>query len=78
VNVVNSDLKADKYSKLIEIVNSTCHEKLENNGFRIKTLNDLLKKQKLRSSAFTMYVDLNYDPKKDLVLLDYPFYPLKK
>ena len=76
VNIINFNLKADKYNKLIEIVNSICHEKIENK-IRVKTLNNLLKKQKLKSSAFVMYVDLHYDPDKNLILLDYPFYPRK-
>jgi hypothetical protein len=74
VSIVNSDPRVDKNSKLIEIVSQLCHEKLENK-FRVKTINDLLKKQKLRSSAFVMYVNLHYDAKKDLIIIDYPFYP---
>ena len=72
VNVINSD-KADKHDKLIEILNPICHEKLENK-FRIKVINGILAKQRLRR-PFTMYIDLHFDPEKNLVLLDYPFYP---
>jgi hypothetical protein len=74
INIVNFSSKASKRDKLIEIANMTCHEKLEN-SYRVKVLNDLLKKQKLRSSAFVMYVNLHYDAKKDLIIIDYPFYP---
>jgi hypothetical protein len=75
VNVINADSKIDKYSKLIEIVTPLCHEEIENKKIRVKTLNDLLKKHKLRSSMFIMRVDLYYDPTKNLILIDYPFYP---
>lgn len=74
ISIINSDLKADKFSKLVGIVSQLCHEKIENR-FRIKTINDLLKKQGLRSSAFVMYVDIYFDAEKNLVMLDYPFYP---
>jgi hypothetical protein len=77
VNNINFSIeKIDKHAKFIEIVISTCHEKIDNK-FRIKVLNDLLRKQKLRSS-FVMYIDLYYDPEKNLILIDYPFYPLHK
>ena len=76
ISMVNSDLRTDKYSKLIEIVSQLCHERIENK-FRVKTVNDLLKKQKLKSTAFVMYIDLHYDPEKNLILIDYPFYPKK-
>jgi hypothetical protein len=74
ISIINSPTEKNKYAKLIEIVSSTCYESFENK-FRVKVLNDLLKRQKLRSSAFVMYVDLYYDSSKDLILLDYPFYP---
>ena len=77
INIANSPTEKDKHSKLIEIINSTCHERLGNNKFRVKTINDLLKKQNLRSSAFVMYVDIQYNPEIDLIILDYPFYPKK-
>jgi hypothetical protein len=77
INDINFTIeKIDKYSKLIEIVSSTCYESLsENNKFRVKVLNDLLKKQKLSSRPFIMYIDIHYDPEKNLILIDYPFYP---
>jgi len=74
VNVINSD-KADKHEKLIEIVSQLCHEKIENK-FRVKVLNDILAKQKLKR-PFIMYIDLYFDSNKNLILLDYPFYPRK-
>jgi hypothetical protein len=74
VNIANSDPRSDKYSKLIEIVTPLCHEKIENK-IRVKTLNDLLKKQKLRSTAFVMYVDLRVE--NNFIVLEYPFYPKK-
>jgi predicted kinase len=77
VSLANS-LKTDKYTKLIEIASSTCHERVSETTYRIKTVNDLLKKQGLRSSAFIMYVDMSVDPEKNLIVLDYPFYPLHK
>ena len=70
--MVNASVSADKHSKLIEIVSQLCHEKIENK-FRVKVINDILAKQRLRR-PFTMYIDLYFDPEKNLVLLDYPFY----
>jgi hypothetical protein len=77
ISIINSPIERNKRAKLIEIVSSTCHEKLDNK-FRIKTINDLLKKQKPKSSAFVMYIDIQYDEKRDLIIFDYPFYPLLK
>ena len=75
VSTVNSE-RIDKNRKLIEtIVSQLCHEKIENK-FRIKVINDILAKQKLRR-PFIMYVDIYYDADRDLILLDYPFYPKK-
>ena len=74
INTINFSSKASKRDKLIEIANMTCHEKIEH-SYRVKVLNDLLKKQNLKSSAFVMYIDIHYDPEKNLILIDYPFYP---
>jgi len=75
INIANSPTEKDKRGKLIEIVSSTCYESFENK-FRVKVLNDLLKKQKL-SRAFIMYIDLYFDSQRNLILIDYPFYPKK-
>jgi hypothetical protein len=81
INIANFtteiDKRIDKRSKLIEIVSQLCYEKISDDRYRIKTLNDLLKKQKLSSRAFVMYIDIQYDPERDLIILDYPYYPKK-
>jgi hypothetical protein len=68
--------KIDKRARMLKVVSELCHEKIEDK-FRVKVVNDLLKRQRLRSSAFVMYIDIYYDAQKDLILIDYPFYPKK-